>query len=116
MTDRQGRTSKSVHTTEALELREETVDETPFEIWRCGCFGSTLAWRLDSTGVSIMTLKIKSIFALALLAASGAASAGINSVVVLTPSIPAVTQPGLIALAFVVGLIGAHLIRKRRAP
>ena len=41
--------------------------------------------------------------------------AGMNSAILVTPTIPAVGQAGLIALAFVVGLIGAQLIRKRRS-
>jgi hypothetical protein len=38
-----------------------------------------------------------------------------NSVVVVPQSIPAVSQAGLIALAFIVGLVGANLIRKSKA-
>jgi len=54
-------------------------------------------------------------FALALAAVSnGAFALQTNSTVFMPHSIPAVSQPGLIALAFIVGLIGARLIRKHR--
>ena len=49
--------------------------------------------------------------------ASSVAIAGTppNTALVVPQSIPAVSQAGLIALAFIVGLIGAHLIRKSKA-
>ena len=37
-----------------------------------------------------------------------------NSVIVVPQSIPAVSQAGLIALAFIIGILGAHLIRKSK--
>jgi len=60
-------------------------------------------------------MKMLVTLAFALSAVSTAALASQTNTAVFVPhSIPAVSQPGLIALAFVVGLIGAHLIRKRQ--
>lgn len=63
-----------------------------------------------------MKNKLMTFIALALISAPLMAGAGLNSTIFLDPTpIPAVGQAGLIALAFVVGLIGAQLIRKRRS-
>lgn len=61
-------------------------------------------------------MKTRIVLALALISLSTTVLAGRpNGAVFVTESIPAVSQPGLIALAFVIGLAGAHLIRKVRA-
>jgi hypothetical protein len=63
-----------------------------------------------------MSAKSKLLALISLGLASSFAMAGPspNTVIVVPQSIPAVSQAGLIALAFVVGLIGAHLIRKSK--
>lgn len=61
-------------------------------------------------------MKNKLMTFIALASISTPLMAGLNSTIFLDPTpIPAVGQAGLIALAFVVGLIGAQLIRKRRS-
>ena len=39
----------------------------------------------------------------------------INGQILVPHSVPAISQPGLIALAFIVGIVGARLIRKLKA-
>ena len=64
-----------------------------------------------------MSVKTRIIAAISLSLLSSLAMAGPspNTAFAVPQSIPAVSQAGLIALAFVVGLIGAHLIRKSKA-
>ena len=62
-----------------------------------------------------MSVKIRMIAVISLSLLSSVALAGEpNGIGFVTQSIPAVSQAGLIALAFIVGILGAHLIRKSR--
>jgi hypothetical protein len=57
--------------------------------------------------------KINSIMGLTVLSfGSAALAAPVNTA--LTHSVPAVSQPGLILLAFIVGVAGAYLIKKTK--
>ena len=60
-------------------------------------------------------MKNKIALAVALLSTSASALAGLNSSILITAPVPAVSQAGLIAMAFALGLMGAHLIRKRKS-
>ena len=55
----------------------------------------------------------KILFGTFLLSIGSIASAGtVNSIITVPQSVPAISQAGLIGLAFVVGIIGARLISK----
>jgi len=62
-----------------------------------------------------MSYSKKTLLSISLLAVSVSTFAGTpNSIVTVPQSIPAISQAGLIAMAFIIGIIGARLIHKFR--
>jgi len=62
-----------------------------------------------------MSYSKKTFLSISLLAVSVSAFAGVaNTIVAVPQSIPAVSQAGLIGMAFIIGIIGARLIHKIR--
>jgi len=63
-----------------------------------------------------MSYSKKILLSVSLLAVSVSTLAGPpNSIVAVPQSIPAISQAGLIAMAFIIGIVGAKLIHKIRA-